>query len=308
MKEAIETLFQAQLKEWELAKQNYAALQKVELKEVMVGNAKLVLQFNPGRLVSSSAKVDKQTLAKRACFLCKENLPVVQKGILLSDDFTLLVNPFPILHKHFTIVNTKHTPQQITPYLVDFLQITQSVGKEYTLFYNGPKCGASAPDHMHFQAGLTAQFPVWKLLEQKDLEKISLRKVEVKVLEDYVCGFLVEGTVENEVVAVLKAIIAEFAELQPQESEPMLNILANYDNKFQVLLFPREKHRPSQYFAEKQERILLSPASVDFGGLLAVPRREDFERIEASVLEDIFAQLCLDSHTFGQLKEKIKHL
>lgn len=305
----IDNLFQSQLREWELAKQNYKALQKVLLRKIQIEKATVYLQFNPGRIISSSAKVDKKSLEKRPCFLCKKNLPAEQEGISLSDNFMLLVNPFPILQKHFTIVNKLHTPQRLLPYLEDLLKISRQLGKEYTVFYNGAKCGASAPDHMHFQAGVSMQFPIWEIYKSLKMETIYSKKdVTVKAFESYVRGLLVEA----EEIELLTEIIPEITRLlhilQPQEDEPMLNLLVKYAAGWKVILFPREKHRPSQYFEKGNAQLLLSPASVDFGGLLAVPRKEDYNRLDKILLKDIFEQLSLNKTNFLLLKEKISKL
>ncbi len=310
MKNVIDKLFASQLDVWELAGKNFEALRDVKLKNIKMPDVEeVVLQFNPARIISSSAKVDSKSLAERPCFLCEKNRPKEQEGVVLAEDFLLLVNPFPILQKHFTIVNVAHTPQRILPYISQMLTISQQLGKEYTLFYNGAKCGASAPDHMHFQAGCSVQFPIWKILEEKNLETLLEKEgVSVKAFESYVKGIVIEGKDCGNVEKFMKQILAVFATLQPQEDEPMLNILAKYEDAWQIILFPRAKHRPKQYFAEGDEQLLLSPASVDFGGLLAVPRKADFDRIDALLLTDIFNQLCLSKADFRQLKEKIKAL
>lgn len=311
MKDMINKLFASQLADWELAGKNFEALQYVDFKQVkMADGEELILQFNPARIVSSSAKVDKKSLANRACFLCAENRPAEQEGIAFGDDFLLLVNPFPILRKHFTIVNTKHTPQEILPYISQMLEISAQMGEEYTLFYNGAKCGASAPDHMHFQAGISAQFPIWNLLENKKMEMLVERgNVQIKAFSLYANGILLESESAEEITQMTKQIIAELAKLQPQEAEPMLNVLAKYENStWKIVFFPRDKHRPNQYFEEGEKQLMLSPASVDFGGLLAVPRKEDFERIDMELLEDVFAQLRLNDKDFNELKTQIKQL
>ncbi len=310
MRNVIDKLFASQLDVWELAGKNFETLRDVELKNVkMTDGEEVVLQLNPARIISSSAKVDSKSLAERPCFLCEKNRPKEQEGILLSEDFLLLVNPFPILQKHFTIVNVAHTPQRILPYISQMLTISQQLDKEYTLFYNGAKCGASAPDHMHFQAGCSSQFPIWKILEEKDSETLLEQEgLSIKAFESYVKGIVIEGKDFGNIEKFMKQILAVFATLQQQEDEPMLNILAKYEDTWQIILFPRAKHRPNQYFAEGDEQLLLSPASVDFGGLLAVPRKADFDRIDASLLTDIFNQLCLSKVDFQELKEKIKAL
>lgn len=309
MQEIINKLFKEQLEEWGLAAKNYKDLETVRFRYLRLGESELGLQFNPGRIQSSSAKVDSKTLAERPCFLCKKNLPKEQEGLLLSEDFTLLLNPFPILRKHFTIVNNRHVSQRIAPYFKDLLDISAKLGEVYTLFYNGPKCGASAPDHMHFQAGLSEQFPIWSNLDADSLEFLcASEEAQVKAFDEYVCGWLIEGTNKVKITEVFEKIIAEFALLQVDEPEPMMNILTKYDDKWSVVIFPRRKHRPTQYFQEGDAQILLSPASVDFGGLLAVPLKKDFERIDTNLLMDIFEQLALDKKAFEQVNKQIRTL
>lgn len=309
MKTLIDDLFHSQERVWRLAAKNYKDLERVALRKIHLGKTTLVLQFNPGRIVSSSAKVDAKSLAERPCFLCKDNLPAVQEGISLSDGFILLVNPFPILRKHFTLVNTQHTPQRFLPYFLDFLKISEQLGREYTVFYNGPKCGASAPDHMHFQAGLSVQFPIWENLNCMDLQTLYTEDfTTIQAFEGYVKGILLESVHAESLTVLITRIIDILSDMQPQEEEPMLNVLVKYENGWKVVLFPRQKHRPSQYYEEGKKQLLLSPASVDFGGLLAIPRKEDFECMDAALLTNVFEQLCLQKVLFQELITKIREL
>ncbi len=312
MKEAIKELLYTQLGEWELARKNYQALKQVSLREVVMNDGTVLqLQFNPARIVSTSAKIDAETLAKRPCFLCKQNRPQEQRGIMLSVNFIVLVNPFPILQEHFTIVNTKHILQQIWNCFGDFLAITKQFGKEFSVFYNGAKCGASAPDHLHFQAGNTKQFPIWERIKKDKLPILwQNATVTICTFEGYVNAVLLTGISAVELENRLRQILQLLSEIQGNKSkeEPMVNILANYENGWQVLIFPRERHRPEQYFEEGEKQILLSPATVDFGGLVAVPRKEDFDLLKADLLQDIFSQLTCNSAHFNQLKDKIRQL
>lgn len=304
----ITPFFQSQIREWELAKTNFSALAKVDVRTIKVGDLELYLQCNPKRIVSSSAKIDTKSLAERPCFLCSKNLPKEQKGIALNEKFTLLVNPFPILKKHFTIVNNAHTPQKIQPYFYELLEITRQLGSEYTLFYNGAKCGASAPDHMHFQAGSTEQFPVWKWLQKIDLKKLFIGDgCSVYSFSEHINGLVISGKKEEGIKRVLEKVMKSFATLQT-EDEPMINLLSSFQDEWKIIVFPRQKHRPSQYFEQGDKQFLLSPASVDFGGLIAIARVEDFQRIDEPLLQDVFAQLRLDSQLFEQLEQKIKIL
>lgn len=304
----LEEFFYQQLIDWQLAKVNFEMLSKVETRIVQVDDLEVYLQFNPNRIVSSSAKIDTKSLAERPCFLCQKNLPPEQRGVVLNKNFTLLVNPFPILRKHFTIVNNAHIPQRIERYFCELLEMTRQLESEYTFFYNGPKCGASAPDHLHFQAGSTEQFPVWDWLERMTLRELFTDDgCSIYSFESHVNGLLVRGKGGDAVIKALEGVMKAFATLQRDE-EPMINLLSTFNDEWRVIIFPRQKHRPYQYFEEGDKQLLLSPASVDFGGLLAVARAEDFERIDGQLLKDIFSQLRLNGALFKQLEQKISQL
>ncbi|MBS9768189.1 MAG: DUF4922 domain-containing protein [Flavobacteriaceae bacterium] len=305
----ITKLFTTQLEEWEFARTKYKELEFVQQRALFFEDAIcLVLNFNPARILSATAKVDSKSLQKRPCFLCENNRPKEQKGILIAEGFLLLVNPFPIFQRHFTIVHQEHTFQKITPHLNSMLEIATKM-KEYTVFYNGAKCGASAPDHLHFQVGNSAEFPIWSIFEQVEKEVLlECETYRVFAFENYVKAIVIEGGNRLEVAKIVNEICAVLGALQPLEPEPMFNILMKYEEGWKIVIFPRKKHRPSQYFAEGKDRILLSPATVELAGLLVLPRKEDFERMDTTILKDIFAQICLDTNDFEYLKEKIKQL
>ena len=156
MNQTIHNLLTEQLASWETARNNYAALSGVQVKELNVNGTLYKVQFNPARIVSSGAKVDAKSIKERKCFLCPANLPAVQKGIPFEGHYNILVNPFPIFPRHLTVPETAHVAQRIAPRFGDMLDLARQL-TDYTIFYNGPKCGASAPDHAHFQACYTAE-------------------------------------------------------------------------------------------------------------------------------------------------------
>ena len=159
MNQTIHNLLTEQLVSWETARNNYAALSGVQVKELNVNGILYKVQFNPARIVSSGAKVDAKSIKERKCFLCPANLPAEQKGIPFEGHYNILVNPFPIFPRHLTIPETAHVNQRISPRFGDMLDLAQQL-TDYTIFYNGPKCGASAPDHAHFQAGNKGFMPI----------------------------------------------------------------------------------------------------------------------------------------------------
>lgn len=299
-----------QVSDWPLAAGNYKGLEKVEEKEFEFDGFKMKVQFNPERIRSSAAKVDKKSIENRACFLCLHNLPKEQAGIAQGDDFVILVNPFPIIPQHFTIPKIDHVDQCFLNNLNEMLSLAKAM-QGYTLFYNGPKCGASAPDHMHFQAGNKGFMPVEKeyfALKQKADVLINTEALEVRAFKNYLRKMIsVESANAEELLKTVRKFYNAFADMQPEEKEPMLNVICSYvDGKYIVYLFPRKLHRPSQFFALGEDQLLISPASVDFGGVFITPRREDFEKITAEDIKDIFNQVSIDEEMFSALCEKIK--
>lgn len=273
LQKEINELFHRQLENWPLAKKNYEALKQVRTKTLEVHGCSYQVQFNPARMVSSAAKVDAKSISERKCFLCSANLPAEQEGIPFLEHYRILVNPFPIFPRHLTIPDVSHTPQCIEGRLNDMLALAQAL-PEFVIFYNGPRCGASAPDHAHFQAGNKGFLPL-----EKDVEQW------VKKERNFI---LIKGETQQEVVGKFESLFAK------GEPEPMMNLLAWFDESGWILcVFPRCKHRPTCYEAEGSERLLISPASVDMGGVFITPREEDFEKITAQDLKQILEEVCL---------------
>jgi ATP adenylyltransferase/5',5'''-P-1,P-4-tetraphosphate phosphorylase II len=295
---------------WKLSADNYRGLHHVEEKTFLFDGFRIKVQFNPERMRSSAAKVDKQSIEARKCFLCEENRPAEQNSLDLGKDFILLVNPFPIFKTHFTIPSIHHIPQLLLPNLEAMLDIARQM-EGYTLFYNGPECGASAPDHLHFQAGETgfltveSEFNALKqrvgsLLHQSDQLKIWAFDHYLRKMISIETGSIQQG------INALENILIRFQEFQPEKVEPMVNLLCTFsEGKWILHLFPRKLHRPSQFFEQGENQLLISPASVDFGGVFITPRLEDFDKITAADIVDIFDQVSLNANTFQALKESI---
>jgi ATP adenylyltransferase/5',5'''-P-1,P-4-tetraphosphate phosphorylase II len=308
--EILSDFLNQQVRDWPLANGNFKGLEKVEEKEFAFDGFKMKVQFNPERIRSSAAKVDKKSIENRACFLCLDKLPAEQGGIGQGKEYVILVNPFPIIPQHFTIPKVDHVDQSFMDNLEGMLSLVKDM-QGYTLFYNGPKCGASAPDHMHFQGGNKGFMPVeeeyFALKDKADL-LLKSDEIEVRAFNHYLRKMIsVETANAEELIAVVSKFYNAFTAIQSEEKEPMLNVICSYvDGKYIMHLFPRKLHRPTQYFAEEDDQILISPASVDFGGVFITPRREDFEKIKAEDIEDIFKQVCVDEEVFFALCEKIK--
>lgn len=290
-----------QLTEWKLARENYFGLDKTEERNFQFKNSTIKVQFNPERIRSSAAKVDKQSIAKRACFLCDKNRPAEQDSIEFSDKFQILINPFPIFKQHFTIVHKQHVVQEFEPFVSDILQLAKAM-KGFSVFYNGPKCGASAPDHMHFQAGEQGFMPIeneLSILKQNN-EPIEQRGVSIWGFNNCLRRIiLIEGMDIIRVEEEVKRLVACFRSRQPLDEEPMLNVISFFkDDCFHVLLFPRKVHRPIQFYAEDESQLLISPAAVDFGGAFITPREVDFQKISEEDIVDIFNQLTIEEDEF----------
>lgn len=304
----IKQLLADQKTEWELAGKNFDGLKNVQVREFQFDGFTVKVQFNPGRIVSSAAKVDKKSIEARPCFLCAANRPAVQRGVTFGD-YEVLVNPFPIFPEHFTIPAFAHTPQQIKGNFGDMLDLAQAM-EGFTVFYNGPKCGASAPDHFHFQAGNAGFVPLDEemvALKEKYGDEWEKNKVNFCTIKDGLRNFLVLEAADE--IALINAFSHIYNELEASQSdeEPMLNILAQYiGGGWRVLVFPRALHRPSQYFAEGEENILISPASVDMGGVLITPQEKDFLKIRKTDIESILRQVLLPVDQFDKLTTKLK--
>ncbi|MDD2243665.1 MAG: DUF4922 domain-containing protein [Dysgonamonadaceae bacterium] len=271
----IQELYNKQQEEWESFRNAVKQLDNIRVKQFNWGdNVKVNIQFNPGRITSTSAKVDKKNIEQRPCFLCEQNRPTVQKGLSFLDKYTILVNPYPILRNHLTIPIHSHVPQRIRKKIGDMLSLSEQL-PDYIVFYNGPKSGASAPDHFHLQAGLKS--PV--LLQGEN----ELRSCLV-----------VEATTKTEAMDLAEDVYLFLQKQQPEEDEPMLNIISFMDNdKYMLHIFPRKAHRPKQYFIEGSKQLLISPGALDMAGLIITPREEDFDKIQKDDIVDIFSQVSM---------------
>lgn len=277
---SISRFFNRQLEMWEDARHRFRDLKHVEVRQL---SDQLKVQFNPARIVSTGAKIDKHTLGERPCFLCERNRPKEQMTKQIDDHFQLLVNPFPILPVHFTIPATKHQPQSIYRHYGEMHRLL-SLHSELMVFYNGPKCGASAPDHLHFQAGTSGVLPLqtnWQRLSRNLTDVISLTDEEkISVLRDFlVPAFVIISKSEDSDEELFHRLYRSMP-MRGDESEPMMNIIAwRKGDEFISVVIPREKHRPDAYFAEGEAQMMVSPGALDMAGLIITPREEDFSKL-----------------------------
>jgi hypothetical protein len=292
---------------WELPRTGYKSLDALKVKTFETNGITMRVEFNPGRIRSTTAKVDERSIAERPCFLCNHNLPRDQKALLYRDEYLFLVNPFPILPEHFTIASAEHKPQRIADEFEILLDLASDLAPEYVALYNGPRCGASAPDHLHFQAGSKQYLPLVDeyLNARARFGRLLADRSGCKVysIDRYLPAFIAfESTSIARMKTCFSALMRCMTQPEGSGEEPMINLLAWYDDgEWRLVVFPRAKHRPDRYFANGSKRRLVSPASIDLGGAAIVPVEEDFERMSVNDLEEIFEEVILGPEAFRDL-------
>ncbi len=306
-----EALLNHQKTNWELVKTNFSDLTNVKVKTFQFDNFQIKIQFNPSRIKSTSAKVDAKSIADRKCFLCLENLPSEQRGIKYNNEYVLLCNPFPIFSQHLTIPNVNHIPQSIEGNFVDLLNLSYDLKNKFFVFYNGPKCGASAPDHLHFQAGKKNVVPLEKdytyLINKFGRTIIEKSNIKLIFVNHSFRPFLsIESPDKIEINKLFGKILNSLKSIKNTNEEPLINVLSYFnEDNWKVIIFPREVHRPKQYYAEDNLRILVSPASVDMAGLIIVPNESDFNKINKDDVGDIYRQVSLDRNKIRRVLKLI---
>ena len=291
-----------------MAAGNFEALKGVKVKELDVDGMTVKVQFNPARIVSSSAKVDAKSLKERKCFLCGANRPEVQRGIEWGPDgkYIILINPFPIFPRHLTIPDQRHVDQLIYERVEDMMDLAHELD-EYTVFYNGPKCGASAPDHMHFQAGNSDFLTIAPALEKAELKEIAKDGEATLYLVDTLPlnVFVVDAKDHKEGARLFKRLYDALPQKEG-ETEPMMNLLCYATPAGErLVVIPRKRHRPSFYGMEGEGKMLLSPASVDMGGVFITPLEKDFVKLDADLVRTIVDELCLSNDEIAAVAERL---
>ena len=304
---SISRFFNRQLEKWDDARHRFRDLKHVETKKL---SEEVRLQFNPARIVSTGAKIDKKTLGERPCFLCDKNRPKEQMSQQIDERFHLLVNPFPILPVHFTIPARKHQPQAIYKNYGEMHRFL-SLHSELMVFYNGPKCGASAPDHLHFQAGTSGILPLqanWQRLSRNLTDIISLNDEEkIAVVRDFIVPAFVIISKSEESDETLFHRLYKSMPMRGDETEPMMNIIAwRKEDEYISVVIPREKHRPEAYFAEGDAQVMVSPGALDMSGLIITPREEDFHKLTEESATTILQECGISTEKMNGIVTKLK--
>jgi glycosyltransferase involved in cell wall biosynthesis len=299
-------LFSAQKKSWPALADACRDLASLRIRDIVCGSYNVRLQYNPNRAVSSGAAVDSESIKKRPCFLCAAHLPPKQQGILYRKNYIILCNPAPIFDQHFTVVKLQHQPQEIVVSLSSLLQLAADLSPGYTVFYNGPACGASAPDHLHFQ-----MIPADDLPFLKTLRALSLAK-EISSVRFYKGDIFDRSVIilESKNKGALRKQFARFTKLTQKtvliSNEPLMNVLCTCENDtWRLVIFLRQKHRPDAYFAEGEKNIFVSPGAVDMAGVIITPRWNDFNGLDCDTIRGIYQEVSLPQELIDTILNKV---
>ncbi len=303
-------LFRKQMNNWPALAEGYAALEKSLVKEVDGGNWKARIQCNPRRIVSSGAKLDPEAIKKRPCFLCPRNLPVEQEAILYRKNYNILCNPAPIFPGHLTIAARRHIPQELRENVETLLLLADDFGPGTTVFYNGPKAGASAPDHLHFQAAPSGLMPIegeafrkWGAAEVKTMDGVAITRT-VALARGVIVMEASQAAAVFDVVVNIMDIIESC--LTDSDGEPPLNIFCSrFGERWKLLLCPRIKHRPDVFFCKGEKQIVVSPGAADMGGVVIAPRERDFHLLTAELIADIYREVAFGDDATEKILSKL---
>lgn len=303
LRERIDDLFAQQRATWSMMRDGEAALAHLERKTLTEGGESIIVQVNPARRRSTLANIDAKAIAARACFLCPDSMPPEERGVAF-EDLVLLPNPFPILPLHCTIADRKHRPQQLRGRVATFLHLAQEIGPDMAALYNGPRCGASAPDHFHLQAARANEIPI--------LTQLSTI-LDVRAIYPHASFgrhmLVFQGRNAPDMATDIEQSIDALQQIEAATGEPMFNLLARFvKGHYKAVLFPRAAHRPACYFAIGADQLLISPAILEMGGILVATEPDHFARIDARVARTIYEEVSISAARFEALVATIMAL
>lgn len=309
MDNQIDKFVKDQLSVWPLAAENYRSLKKAGSKVLSIGGLPVTVQLNPCRRISSEASLDKESINRRPCFLCPENRPAEQTNMEFEGRkgrrYRVTLNPYPIFPSHLVISSFEHTPQSIWHRYQDLLDFVRE-NNEYLGFYNGPESGASAPDHMHFQAcpqGLTPlQNRVDELLaagDDKTLDYLTnVKEARLFHLNEYARGVFVLCGATAKSTAKLFYRLLDCAPVPDGSSEPKMNIIAwCHEGEYRTAVIFRERHRPHNYSSSGADHLAMSPGCADLAGVYVTTREEDFDKLDAGLLSQVVREVAASGET-----------
>ena len=297
-----------QLSRWPLACDNFRALKNVQVREIEVGGLKVKLQFNPARMVSSAAKLSKEDIAKRKCFLCREHRSSEQ--IMMKFEgrkgkkYHILINPYPIFPDHLVIAKARHTDQSIWHRYIDMLDLARKYS-DFSFFYNGPSCGASAPDHHHFQGTPKGLMPLENDVDAKldQLKEIaSVQDARLYHYDTFTNGIFVIRAETAKSAAKMFYRLLDCAELQEGDNEPRINLFSYYrDGEFRSIVVFRRCHRSHHFFSDGPDHLTMSPGCADMAGVFIVPVEEEFHKITPELLSEMLSEVTISKEEQSRL-------
>ena len=269
-------------------------------REIACSGFSVRLIYNPGRSINTLAAVTPEEISERPCFLCADNLPAGQTAVLYRDDFLILANPRPVVPFHLTVAHRAHRPQSLYESIDNFLLLTKDIAPDFTTLYNGPRCGASAPDHLHFQAVPSGCMPVENELLAREKFFVVNGTDHATVSSGRGLGrgiTLVEGRNAGDVSHAFRELIHTYRSETDRDDEPMINVIGLYMNSnFTLAVFPRRAHRPAAFFRQNDQRIMVSPAVMEMGGIIVTPSESDFDRLDSETIEAIYREVSLTAN------------
>lgn len=288
---AVEALFADQLERWDLLRAGADGLERARSLAIELDGFRLSATHIPHRIHSTTAEVDAQSIRSRPCFLCPENLPGEERGVAFGEEFVVTANPYPIRERHLSIVSREHRPQRALGDFPAMLDLAAAL-PAYLVLYNGPECGASAPDHMHFQACLRAGVPLVDALGRGSPS------------DGYPASYVrLAGPGKEDLADRFAVLLARLRDVAPGEAEPKVNVVAVRDaDRWQVLVFPRRAHRPSMYASGE---LLWSPGALDLAGILVLPRESDLERVTPDMFREGFSEVSVPAQVAKRLEREI---
>jgi len=318
LSDRVDDLIIHQRQNWPLLSDGYRGLAAVKTRRLespdMPGSYVLV-QHNPARIRSTAAAVDRASIESRKCFLCPENLPPEEVGLEYSSEFVVACNPFPVLDRHLSIIHRRHIEQVLDGYVEALVELARDLGSSYLVLYNGPRCGASAPDHLHLQACSRAVLPIEASLGRlhpvrcraATTEAVNEGGLIVGVLEDFGRNLIVlRGRTTPDLAGAIEQLLINFADATGSDTEPMVNLIVTHERGlWTVYLFPRARHRPASFFAEGDQQIMISPGAIDMAGVIVAPREEDFEKVGAKEALGIFTEVSASKQLVRELAESL---
>lgn len=299
-------LLEEQKRTWPILGAAYKGLAEVQTKLHSCAGYEAHVQFNPARSVSSGAAVDQESIKNRACFLCTDNLPREQKGILYKKEYLILCNPAPIFEKHFTVVHVQHQPQAITGSIESLLDIAADMSPDFIVFYNGPACGASAPDHLHYQAVPSNALPFSEIFPD------HFRIIKSTPVQFYLAeginrsAAVITGKDKTLLLSQFSLLMQAAQNITAASGEPMINVLCSYEEcSWRIVIFFRSKHRPAAFYKEGDNRVFISPGAIDMAGVIITPLKLDFERLDCEGISHIYDEVSITEDVMDKIINKI---